>query len=63
MCVCAASKIFLPSQANQVYILDRPVFFNFSTSQEITRLELAVLRDPLLYTLLTHACVCLLLPL
>ena len=25
------------TQTNQVYIMDRPVFFNFSTSQEITR--------------------------
>lgn len=25
------------TQENQIYILDRPVFFNFSTSQEITR--------------------------
>jgi heterogeneous nuclear ribonucleoprotein L len=24
-------------QASQVYIMDRPVFFNYSTSQEITR--------------------------
>lgn len=25
------------TQTSQVYIMDRPVFFNFSTSQEITR--------------------------
>jgi len=25
------------TQENQIYILERPVFFNFSTSQEITR--------------------------
>lgn len=24
-------------QSNQIYMMDRPVFFNFSTSQEITR--------------------------
>ena len=24
-------------QSNQIYIMDRPVFFNYSTSQEITR--------------------------
>ena len=35
--LCTASCL---PQANQVYILDRPVFFNFSTSQEITRSEL-----------------------
>ena len=27
------------TQTSQVYIMDRPVFFNFSTSQEITRQE------------------------
>ncbi len=26
-----------PPQSQQIYIMDRPVFFNFSTSQEITR--------------------------
>ena len=31
------------TQENQIYILDRPVFFNFSTSQEITRYKSLVL--------------------
>jgi len=28
------------TQENQIYILERPVFFNFSTSQEITRYKI-----------------------
>ena len=35
--ICPHILCVSPVQANQVYIMDRPVFFNFSTSQEITR--------------------------
>lgn len=35
------------TQENQIYILDRPVFFNFSTSQEITRYKAT-------YSILVH---------
>ena len=37
ICHIFCSVYHSPLQTNQVYIMDRPVFFNYSTSQEITR--------------------------
>ena len=42
-------------QASQVYIMDRPVFFNYSTSQEITRLARHLLHYPAPLTHTTYS--------
>ena len=52
VCVCVCACVCVRLQASQVYIMDRPVFFNFSTSQEITRSANHLLYHTVWYTLL-----------
>lgn len=46
------------TQTSQVYIMDRPVFFNFSTSQEITRYTSVHIKHAVIMCFLASTCIC-----